>query len=254
MTEQELAGRVAVVTGGAGGFGREIAPLLASAGAKVAVWDVDEAGAREVAAGIGADALGVGVDIADPAAVTAAAAHTADTLGVVDVLVNNAAVVDAVDPWDVTDDSWTRTMAVNANGAFWCVRAVLPGMRAQRYGKIVNIGSLAAQSGRPASSPAYAASKGAILGLTVSLARNLGEYGICVNAVNPGFIRTAIHDAFSDDQIATLTADIPLHRHGERGAHGRPRDIAEAVLFLASPRSDYVSGEFLNVNGASRTG
>jgi NAD(P)-dependent dehydrogenase (short-subunit alcohol dehydrogenase family) len=127
-------------------------------------------------------------------------------------------------------------------------------MRAGRYGKIVNIGSLAAQQGRPTTSPAYPASKGAVLGLTVSLARHLAEFGICVNAINPGFIRTEIHDRFTAEQLRPLTADIPLARRGVPGAGGLPQDIAGAVLFLLSPDSDFVTGEFLSVNGGSRTG
>jgi NAD(P)-dependent dehydrogenase (short-subunit alcohol dehydrogenase family) len=258
-TPGELDGRVAVVTGAARGFGRVTALHLARAGARVAIWDLDgERSARVVEelreARADLPALAVRVDIGDSRAVDDAVQQTQAALGPVDILVNNAAVVDAAAPWEVTDESWEHTFRVNAAGTFYCVRACLPAMREQRYGKIINIGSIAAQQGRPASNPAYAASKGAVLGLTVSLARNLGEFGICVNAVNPGFIRTDIHDQFSDDQIGALTADIPLQRRGEPNEHGRPEDIANAVLFLASPRSDYVSGEFLSVNGASRTG
>ena len=252
-----LAGRVAVVTGAAGDFGRATSRRLAGEGAKVALWDLDEAGVTRLAGELEANGLpvvAIGVDIGDSAAVDRAAARTRDAFGFIDVLVNNAGVVDAAAPWEVTDESWERTLRVNVTGAFYCVRACLPDMRTRRYGKIINIGSLAAQQGRPATNPAYPASKGAILGLTVSLARHLGEYGICVNAINPGFIRTEIHDQFTPEQLAALMADIPLHRHGERGAHGVPDDIAGAVLYLASPDSDFVSGEFLSVNGATRTG
>ena len=193
------------------------------------------------------------VDVADSASVVAAADRTRAALGPVTVLVNNAGISEGADPWDVTDDDWHRMLAINADGTFWCIRAVLGDMRAARYGKIVNIGSLAAQQGRPATDPAYPASKGAVLGLTVSLAHNLGADGICVNAINPGFIRTEIHDAFSDEQVASLAADVPLHRDGVQGK-GLPIDIANAALFLLSTESDYITGEFLSVNGGSRTG
>jgi NAD(P)-dependent dehydrogenase (short-subunit alcohol dehydrogenase family) len=247
---------VAVVTGAAGGFGRATAQRLLREGARVALWDIDvrvETVARELDPG-GEAALAIAVDVGDSAAVDRAAAQTRATLGAIGALVNNAGVVDAARPWDVTDESWERHFRVNANGAFYCVRACLSDMREARYGKIVNIGSLAAQQGRPTTNPAYPASKGAVLGLTVSLARHLGEFGICVNAINPGFIRTEIHDQFTDAELAPLTADIPLHRRGERGAHGRPEDIAAAVFFLVSTDSDFVTGEYLSVNGGTRTG
>ena len=257
MTARPLDGRVAVVTGAAGGFGRAITRRLHADGARVALWDVDEDGAQRAAAGIDAadgDLLALGVDVGDSAAVDAAAAATRAVIGPIDILVNNAGVVDAAAPWEVDDASWERTLRVNASGTFWCIRAVLPDMRERRYGKIVNIGSLAAQQGRPTTNPAYAASKGAVLGLTVSLAHNLGAFGICVNAINPGVIRTDIHDQFSDAAIARLAADIPLQRHGVPGEHGLPADIAGAVAYLAGPDSDFVTGEYLSVNGGSRTG
>jgi NAD(P)-dependent dehydrogenase (short-subunit alcohol dehydrogenase family) len=258
MTElRRLEGRVAVVTGAAGGFGAATARRLHAEGARVALWDVDVDRAQAVSDELdpsGTTARAMHVDVGDSQAVDGAAARTRDALGPIDVLVNNAGVVDAARPWEVTDESWERHLRVNASGTFYCVRAVLPDMREQRYGKIVNIGSLAAQQGRPTTNPSYAASKGAVLGLTVSLARHLGEYGICVNAINPGFIRTEIHDQFDDEQLAPLTADIPLHRHGRHGEHGTPDDIAAAVAYLAAPDSDFVSGEYLSVNGATRTG
>jgi NAD(P)-dependent dehydrogenase (short-subunit alcohol dehydrogenase family) len=252
-----LDGRVAIVTGAAGGFGRAIARRLHAEGARVALWDLDGEQAAAVAAELdpgGATAVALTVDVGDSAAVDGAVADTRARLGAVDILVNNAGISGAAEPWDVTDESWERFFRVNAHGPFYCVRACLPDMRARRYGKIINIGSLAAQQGRPTTNPAYAASKGAVLGMTVSLARHLGADGICVNAINPGFIRTEIHDQFSAAELAPLTADIPLRRGGEPGAHGRPEDIAGAVAYLASPDADFVSGEYLSVNGATRTG
>jgi 3-oxoacyl-[acyl-carrier protein] reductase len=244
---RRLEGAVAVVTGAAGGFGRATARRLHAEGARVALWDREAEAVAAVAAPLdGAPAIAV--DVADPAAVEAAAAQTRDALGPIAILVNNAGISGAAQPWAVEDDDWHGYFDVNAHGAFWCIRACLPDMRAAGYGKIITIGSLAAQQGRPTTSPAYAASKGAVLGMTVSLARNLGADGICVNAINPGFIRTEIHDQFTPEQLAPLTADIPLRRTG------RPEDIAAAVAYLASPDGDFVSGAFLSVNGATRTG
>jgi NAD(P)-dependent dehydrogenase (short-subunit alcohol dehydrogenase family) len=256
---RRLEGAVAVVTGAAGGFGRATARRLHAEGARVALWDRDGERAEAVAAaldpgGTERTALALAVDVTDREAVDAAAEATRTVLGPISVLVNNAGISGAAQPWEVDDEDWTRYFDVNAHGVFWCIRACLPDMRAARYGKIITIGSLAAQQGRPTTNPAYAASKGAVLGMTVSLARNLGADGICVNAINPGFIRTEIHDQFTPDELAPLTADIPLRRGGVRGAHGIPDDIAAAVAYLASPDGDFVSGAFLPVNGATRTG
>jgi NAD(P)-dependent dehydrogenase (short-subunit alcohol dehydrogenase family) len=250
-----MAGRVAVVTGAARGFGRATATRLLEEGAAVALWD-READAVEATAAALADlgpTLALAVDVGDRAAVEAAVARTRAELGPVDSLVNNAGIAEAALPWEAEEESWRRHFRVNADGTWWCIQACLPDMRARRYGKVVNIGSLSAQQGRPATDPAYPASKGAVLGLTVSLAHNLGADGICVNAINPGFIRTEIHDKFSDEQLRTLAADVPLHRDGIKGG-GRPKDIADAALFLLSAESDYITGEFLSVNGGSRTG
>jgi len=250
-----LEGRVAIITGAAGGFGRATARRLHEEGARVALWDLEDATALATALDpTAATALALTVDVGDSAAVDAAAQATRAALGPIDILVNNAGISGAAKPWEVTDESWERYLRINASGPFYCVRACLPDMRARRSGKIINIGSLAAQQGRPTTSPAYAASKGAVLGMTVSLARHLGAEGICVNAINPGFIRTEIHDQFSPEELAPLTADIPLRRGGVPGAHGLPEDIAGAVAYLASADGDFVSGAFLSVNGAVRTG
>jgi NAD(P)-dependent dehydrogenase (short-subunit alcohol dehydrogenase family) len=244
-----LAGRVAIVTGAGRGFGRATAELFASQGAKVAAWD------RSFGVSVGDDRLlQIEVDVGSRAGVMTAFRRTRDALGPVDVLVNNAGIVENAQPWEVTEESWERHFRVNADGPFWCVQAVIDDMRGRRYGKIVNVSSVAAIAGSPGSSPAYAASKGAVLGMTVSLAQNLAEYGICVNAITPGFIRTEMHDSFPEAQLMVLRDRVPLNRGGVPGEKGRPIDVAQAALYLASPESDYVSGVFLTVAGAQRTG
>lgn len=256
-TEGLLKDSVVIVTGAARGLGLETARRVGSEGATLAIWDLDSTLLSEAERELAVDGISAHaqtVDVSDSRSVEAAVARVRTELGPVTGLVNNAGIAGAADPLETDDEEWHRYLDVNATGTFYCIRACLPDMIERRYGKIVNIGSLSAQQGRPSVSPAYAASKGAVLGLTVNLAANLGEYGITVNAVNPGFIRTEIHDAFSDEQIARLTADIPLHRRGRRGEHGTKSDIAGSVLFLLSADSDYLSGAFLNVNGASRTG
>lgn len=145
-----LDGRVAVVTGGARGLGRAIAARFAADGAAVALWDADGPRAARTAAELDGPArvVGLAVDVADSAAVERAAAATREALGPIDTLVNNAGVAEAAAPWEVTDERWNRIMRINADGAFWCVRACLPDMRAARYGKIINLGSIAAEQGR----------------------------------------------------------------------------------------------------------
>lgn len=249
-----MKGRVAIVTGASRGFGRATSKRLLEEGAAVALWDIEptvEAAAADLA-DLG-PTLAVQVDVGDRDAVEAAHARVREVLGPVDGLVNCAGVASSALPWEAEEESWRRHFRVNTDGTWWPIKACLSDMRERHYGKIVNIGSLAAQQGRPATDPAYPASKGAVLGLTVSLAHNLGADGICVNAINPGFIRTEIHDAFSDEQVASLAADVPLHRDGIKG-RGLPEDIANAALFLLSGESDYITGEFLSVNGGSRTG
>jgi NAD(P)-dependent dehydrogenase (short-subunit alcohol dehydrogenase family) len=255
---KRLDDRVAVVTGAARGFGLETARLFAREGASVALWDVNGDGVAEAASaleGDGLKAIGVQVDVGDSASVDAAAAATRERLGPVTVLVNNAGVVHIAQPWEVTDEDWEWHMRINAAGPFYCIRACLPDMKEQQYGKIINIGSIAAIQGRATTNPAYAASKGAVLALTATLSRSLGGFGVSVNAINPGLIKTEIHDTFTDEQLEVLTADIPLRsarRDNERG--GRPSDIANAALFFASSDSDYVNGDYMNVNGGARVG
>jgi NAD(P)-dependent dehydrogenase (short-subunit alcohol dehydrogenase family) len=232
-----LQGRVAVVTGGSRGLGRAIVDRFTAEGARVAVWDLS---APEP------------VDITDSGAVEKAAARVRETLGPIDILVNNAGIAEPCPPWEVTDESWSRITGVNLDGAFWCVRACLPDMRAAGRGKIVNVASIAALHGRPSTHPAYAASKAGLLGLTASLSHNLGADGICVNAICPGVIPTEIHESFTEAELAAFTADIPLRPLGRK--RGVPEDVAGAALFLAGPDSDYVTGAFLNVNGGARTG
>jgi NAD(P)-dependent dehydrogenase (short-subunit alcohol dehydrogenase family) len=252
---KRLAGKVAVVTGAAGGFGRAICRRLAREGADVALWDLDAKGLERAAAELEQAHTHVAVvDVSDSTAVDDAAATTRSALGPIDILVNNAGISGASEPWEVTDESWRRYMSINADGSFYCIRACLPDMRKSGNGKIVNIGSLAAQQGRPVTNPAYAASKGAVLGMTVSLARHLGPLGICVNAINPGFIKTEIHDRFKAEELDLLQRDIPVVRAERELRHGVPEDIAAAVAYLASKDADFVSGAFLNVNGATRTG
>jgi 3-oxoacyl-[acyl-carrier protein] reductase len=171
--------------------------------------------------------------------------------GQIDILVNNAGVVlgGTETVVDLSNDQWDKEIAVMLTGTFYCTRAVLPDMIERRSGKIINISSLAARVGRPGVAASYCAAKAGILGLTISVAQSVAKYGVNVNAICPGLILTEIHRSFPAETLAKLQSNIPLSRGGLEGVHGRAEDIANAVLFLASGESDYITGTCLNVSG-----
>lgn len=242
-----LAGRVAVVTGGGSGIGRGIAEALAGAGARVAVLDRSIEGAEATLASI-RDAGGAGVavvcDVSDPASVNAAAAQTAELLGPCDVLVNNAGMIRAGALETLAIEEWNGLLAVNLTGYFLCAQTFGRQMRAKGGGAIVHIASISA-SQATAFGGAYSVAKAGIAMLSRQLAVEWGPQGIRSNTVCPGMILTPLTQAIYD-QPGTLerrSQAVPV------GRIGRPEDIAEAVLFLASDRASYISGEDLTVDG-----
>lgn len=250
--EGRQAGRVCVVTGAARGLGLAMAERLRAEGGIVAHWDLDGGQLDTVAGAPGFTGLIDTVDVSDSAQVDAAMARVRRELGPVHVLINNAGIAEPCDPWDVTDESWHRMMSINSDGAFWCIRAALPDMRAARSGKIISISSIAALHGRPTTHPAYATSKASLIGMTVSLAHNLAPFGICVNAICPSFIASEIHRSYPPDQLAQFSADIRLRPPGRGDERGRPADIAATAAFLASPDADFITGQYIEVNGGAR--
>lgn len=250
--------KVAVITGAARGLGKAAALTLAREGADVAIWDIEMEGSERTAQGVremGRKALVQRVDITDSSQVAAAAKAVIQELEKVDILVNNAGVVSAAPTiLDLTDEQWAKEIAVNLTGTFYCTRAVLNHMIERRSGKIINISSLAGELGRPITSAGYASAKAGLIGFTMSVAKSVAKYGINVNAICPGLIVTEIHEAFSEEQLAQLQADIPFNRGGVGGVHGRPQDVADTVLFLASSESDYITGTRIRVNGGSLMG
>ncbi len=245
-----LDGRVAIVTGGASGIGRAICGRFAAEGAAVAVVDIDEPGAVttvEAIASAGGRAVAVTADLRAPDDIAAAAAQARDELGPVDVLVNNAGVMDALrPPMSVSVAQWEAVFAVNVTAPFLLCQAVLPDMIANRRGAIVNIASIAGLLGGRAGT-AYTASKHALVGLTRSIAFTHVEDGIRCNAICPGGVSTGI--ATRGDPRDPFGAQRYRLAHATKPRHGEPDEIAAAAAFLASDRASFVNGAILPVDG-----
>jgi 2-hydroxycyclohexanecarboxyl-CoA dehydrogenase len=236
-TPRRLAGRRALVTGGASGIGAAIATRLADDGADVAVGDIDLGGAKAHAAAIGG--VAAHLDVTDPESARAVVAEA----GPFDVLVNNAGVDHpGVFFSDVTPEQWRRLLAVNLEGVFACTQAVLPAMQRAGWGRIVNLSSEAGRMGGKANA-VYAAAKGAIIAFTKSIAQENARYGITVNAVAPGPIDTPLLHRMPPKAIEIVTATTLLKRLGT------PGEVAAAVAFLASAEASYITGETLAVSG-----
>ena len=240
-----LAGRLALVTGASQGIGRACALALAAAGATVGVaarsTDKLEAVAAEIAAA-GGQARVFALDISSEDSIKACAKAATAELGGLHILVNNAGITRDTLMLRMKRQDWDDILTTNLTGAFLLTQACASAMMKARWGRIVNITSVVAQTGA-AGQANYAAAKAGMIGLTKSLARELASRNITVNAVAPGFIQTAMTDALTDEQKAGILAQIPLARYGE------DTDIAAAVAFLASPAAGYITGHTLDVNG-----
>ena len=248
-----LAGKTALVTGGAKGIGRHYSQALAAQGARVMIADIEDGApvVAEIAAKHGADAAAsLTFDVSDEAAVKDLVAKTIARFGQIDILVNNAALYAKLSPrkfteWDTA--TWDRVMAINIRGPYLMVRHVAPHMMERRSGKIINIGSGSPYKGVPRMLP-YVTSKGAIIAFSRALSRELGEYGICVNTLSPGYILsdTGLENTahVADERVAVRNS-----RAFKRDAY--PEDLLGALVFLASSDSDFVTGQSLVVDGGS---
>ena len=248
-----LDGRVAIITGGGHGIGKAYAVRLAAEGAKVVIAELDGEAASAVAAELTAQghrAIAVQTDVANEASVTSMAQQAVTKFGRIDVLVNNAAIFATVPmsrlPFDqISVDEWDRMMSVNVKGTWLASRAVVPQMRLQAYGKIINVSSGTALKGSP-SRIHYVTSKAGILGFTKTLANEVGKDGICVNCVAPG---STLSEENPDDDILKMRAQAANARALKRVQ--TPDDLTGAVVFFASADSDFITGQTLVVDGGS---
>ena len=243
----DLRGQVAFVTGASRGIGYATAELLLEAGARVALVARGAEGLAAAAAALGArygpDQLITSLaDVADAAQVQAAIGQTVERWGRLDILVNNAGLIHFGPIETIAPASWAAVIGANLTGAYLCAYLAAPIMRGQGYGRIINIASVSAQTGGVSAGVDYAASKGGLLAFTKTLARDLAASGVTVNAIAPGQI-DADPNLLSAEARQRVTAMIPL------GRLGTPREIAYAVLFLASPMAAYITGATLDVNG-----
>jgi 3-oxoacyl-[acyl-carrier protein] reductase len=253
----QLKDQVAIVTGAGQGIGRAAALKLAEAGADVAVADINAETAGAVADAIramGRKSLAITADLGDVAAINRMVAETVAAIGKLDIIVNNAAVTRRAYIMDLTEADWDRMHRVNAKGVFFCLQAAAREMIKQRSGRIINVASIAGRGYHGTSNAAYAASKGAVIALTKTAAQQLGPHNINVNSVCPGIVKTAIladlmrtraekEGRTVEEVEQSLVEQVPIKRANE------PADIADMIVFLASPGARNISGQAFNVDG-----
>jgi 3-oxoacyl-[acyl-carrier protein] reductase len=241
----DFRNQVAIVTGGARGIGRAIAEGLAKKGVNLAIADINIDTAIETASDLtklGIKAIGMKLDVSNPEEVKKTFGDVKKEFNRIDILINNAGITKDGLMIRMKDEDWDAVMAINLKGVFLCSRQAIRDMSQQRYGRIVNISSVAAFMGNPGQAN-YSASKAGIMGLTKTAAKEYASRGITVNAVAPGFITTAMTDVLPENVKEEMKKLIPL------GRFGTVEDVANAVVFLASPESGYITGQVIHVNG-----
>ena len=231
----------ALITGGSRGIGAATVCAFASAGYRAAFFYLhSESAAQALAARTGA--IAIRCDIRDSASVAAACAEAKRRLGHIDVLVNNAGIAQQKLFTDITDEDWRAMLDTNLSGAFYACRAVLPDMISRRYGRIINVGSIWGQVGASCEVH-YSAAKAGLIGLTKALAKEAAPSGVTVNCICPGVIETDMLSSFTQDDLAALAEETPV------GRLGTPEDIARSILWLADPKSNFITGQTVGVNG-----
>jgi 3-oxoacyl-[acyl-carrier protein] reductase len=242
----DLKSRSALVTGSGRGIGREIAAKLAAAGADVAISDIDletaKASAAEIAGEYGVKTIAVAADVSKADCVKEMFKETLEAFGKLDILINNAGITRDGLLMRMKEEDWDLVLDINLKSAFLCCREAVRPMMSARSGKIINIASVVGLMGN-AGQANYSASKAGMIGLTKTLAREFASRSINVNAIAPGFIKTAMTDKLTDAEKEKLSAGIPMAKLGN------PEDVANAALFLSSPLSDYITGQVITVDG-----
>jgi NAD(P)-dependent dehydrogenase (short-subunit alcohol dehydrogenase family) len=244
MTASELKGKVALITGAAGGMGTAIAVALSSLGASIAVNDRSAELVEPLRHRLVTPSLAIGADVTSKADVEQMVAAVEGELGGVDILVNNAGVLRPTKVVEIPEDEWDFVVNVNLKGTFLCTQAVIPGMRAKGWGRIVNLSSTAGKNVSTMGGAHYTAAKAGILGLTRHTAAEVAADGITVNAVCPGLIDTDMtRTTISPAQADAYAASFPIPRLGD------PSEVAELIAFLASDRAAYITGASIDING-----
>lgn len=245
MNKIDLDGRIAIVTGAAQGIGRAIAERLQTSGAHVWLWDIDPEAADNAAAELGGKALGV--DVADPDAVEAAAGTIISEIGRIDILINNAGISGANAPvHEYPVDEWRRVVDIDLSGTFYCCRSVVPHMIAAGSGRIVNVASVAGKEGNP-NAAAYSAAKAGVIALTKSLGKELADHDIAVNAITPAAARTALFDQMTKEHVNYMLSKIP------RGRFVTVEEIAGMTAWLVSPENSFATGAVFDLSGGRAT-
>ena len=249
MNKLDLAGRVAIVTGGVSGIGLATAQRFADSGATLSLWDRDAAALGRLAKELGAKTKvhTANVDVANYQQVVAAAKDTASALGKIDILVNSAGVAGAnAMLWEFPVDEWIRVHNVNLHGVFYTCREVVPYLQKNGYGRIVNIASIAGKEGNPTAS-AYSASKAGVIGLTKSLGKEVAKQNITVNCITPAAVKTPIFDQVTQQHIDYMLQKIPM------GRFGRVEEIAAMVCWLCTEDASFSTGAVFDLSGGRAT-
>ena len=245
MNSYDLTGKTAIITGGASGIGETAAKMFAANGANIAIWDMSGDAAASIVREIGGAAMAC--DVSDWGSVELARDMTLKTFGRIDILVNSAGITGPnTTVEDYEPEAWRQVLDVNLTGTFLTNKAVVPTMKDQRYGRIVNIASVAGKEGNPNAS-AYSASKAGVIGLTKSLGKELADFDIAVNCITPAAARTPIFDQMTEEHINYMLSKIPRNRFVET------EEIAHLIAWLASDANSFTTGAVFDISGGRAT-